>query len=329
MKRILIVANGRGGVEYHRLLAPFTRLIDTFDLSHTNALNPSNWDVLDEGWDAVIFSRMLCLEPHDITAEVAHRVKSSGAQLIVDIDDHWTLHKGHQLQGLWRSRGFGHRIQEALKAADQVWTTHDLLATATGHGNTVIIPNAIDPTDTQWANTGAASDIIAWLGSPAHIPDIEAVGGAIRHWRKSNKGVTFLSPYNEDSAEDYGYIAKCMGGTTLVPTQHVTNYGDMYDLCGVSIAPLADNHFNRHKSELKAIEAGMKGKAFIASAMHPYTLICNESNSVLCKPSNIGKAYDKVMDRAFREDIAAKLAEDVRATRDLRQVNEIRKQALA
>lgn len=328
MKRILIVAQGRGGVEYHRLLAPFTRLIDTFDLSHTNAINPTNWDVLNEGWDAVVFSRMLCTEPHDLTDEIAHRVKSSGARLIVDIDDHWTLHKGHQLQGLWKSRGFGQRIQAALNHADQVWTTHDLLASSVGGPNVHVIPNAIDPTESQWVNTGAASDNIGWFGSPAHIPDIEAVGGAIRHWRRSNPSVTFLSPFNEDSAQDYGYISQCMGGTKLLNTQHTMNYGEMYDTCGISIAPLADNHFNRHKSELKAIEAGMKGKSFVASAIHPYTLICDETNSVLCKPSNIGKALDKVMDRAFRSDIAAKLAEDVREKRDLRRVNELRKQAL-
>jgi len=326
--KILIIAQGRGGVEYHRLLAPFNLLTDRFDISHTNALNPSNWDVLQEGWGAVVFSRLLCTEPNDMSEEIAFRVREAGARLIVDIDDHWTLHKGHQLQQSWKERGISGRILYALKAADTIWTTHDLLASAVG-SKAVVIPNALDPTDPQWVNTGAASDNIGWFGSPAHIPDIESVAGSVRHWRRSNPSVLWLTPNNEISSRDYGYMSQILGGTKQIATQHVTNYGYMYDTCGIAFTPLADNHFNRHKSELKAIEAGMKGKAFVASAMHPYTLICNDRNSVTFKPSNLGKALDRVMDRSFREDIAAQLAADVRERYDLRKVNEVRVQSLS
>jgi len=50
----------------------------------------------------------------------------------------------------------------------------------------------------------------------------------------------------------------------------INDYADIYNNFDVALAPLEDNPFNRCKSELKLIEAGVMGKAIIASNVGPY-----------------------------------------------------------
>lgn len=328
--KILIVTPNQGGVEYHRLFKPFILLAasEGYEVSHVNLLNYTNFDVLDEGFDYVVFSRILCVEDFDISDDVLDHVKRSGAKLIVDVDDYWKLHSGHLLENHWRKMKFEQRTMFALSNADMVWTTHNQLADLIPNKNAVVIPNAIDPTEAQWQPSKVDDYSIGWFGSPAHERDVLTIAGQFRNWRKNSKGVKVFSPYNEDKAMVYIRIAYSLGECDLVSTTDVWNYGKMYDNVSVSIAPLADNYFNTCKSELKAIEAGFKGKAFMCTKMHPYTLCCTNENSVLFRPSNLIKGLDAMKDRAFREDKAAKLSEYVRENYDLRRVNELRKQTL-
>lgn len=52
----------------------------------------------------------------------------------------------------------------------------------------------------------------------------------------------------------------------------IWNYATIYDDIDVLLVPLVDNEFNRSKSELKLIEAGVKQKACIVSDVMPYKL---------------------------------------------------------
>lgn len=63
----------------------------------------------------------------------------------------------------------------------------------------------------------------------------------------------------------------------------VDDWGFAYNFADVSVIPLIDNRFNRSKSELKLIEAGVKGKAVIVSDTQPYKLLANDKNSFLAK----------------------------------------------
>ena len=45
---------------------------------------------------------------------------------------------------------------------------------------------------------------------------------------------------------------------------------DVYNGHAISVAPLVNTSFNRSKSNLKALEAGAKGLAFVGSKVHPY-----------------------------------------------------------
>lgn len=53
-------------------------------------------------------------------------------------------------------------------------------------------------------------------------------------------------------------------------TKSVAHYAEHYDYIDVLMIPLVDNEFNKYKSELKMVEASVKGKAVIVSDVEPY-----------------------------------------------------------
>jgi hypothetical protein len=325
--KILIVTANEGGVEYHRLFNPF-RLLTQHDVSITNVLCPETFDLLNKGYDWVVFSRMLCASDEDISAEVLTQVKRSGAKVLVDVDDYWKLHHGHLLEKHWARMGFQKRTEYALRNADMVWTTHRHLAERVPNTNTHIVPNALNPDEEQWQPSKVDGFSIGWFGSAAHEKDIDTISEPFRYWRKANPTVQVVSTLSDKHKQTFLRIASKLGECDLAPAKDIWSYGKMYDLVSVSIAPLADNDFNMCKSELKAIEAGFKGKAFIGTRMHPYTLCCDNMNSILFRPSTLVKGLDKMKDKAFREDIASALSERVRKDYDIRRVNELRNQLL-
>lgn len=325
--KILIVTANEGGVEYHRLFNPF-RLLAQHEVAITNVLCPENYDVLDDGYDWVVFSRMLSAHDDDISEEVLTMVKRSGAKVLVDVDDYWKLHHGHMLEKHWHRMKFQQRTEYALRNADMVWTTHNFLADRVPNVNAHVVPNALNPEEEQWQPSKVEELKIGWFGSAAHEKDIDTISEPFRYWRRQNPVVQVVSTYSDKHKITFLRIAAKLGECDLAPAQDIWSYGRMYDMVSVSIAPLANNTFNMCKSELKAIEAGFKGKAFMATKMHPYTLCCDHTNSVLFRPSNLVKGLDRMKDAAFREDIASALSERVRKDYDLRRVNELRNQLL-
>jgi len=55
-------------------------------------------------------------------------------------------------------------------------------------------------------------------------------------------------------------------------TKPISNYATNYNLFDISLAPLAENTFNKVKSQLKVIESGFHKKALIAQNYGPYTI---------------------------------------------------------
>lgn len=55
-------------------------------------------------------------------------------------------------------------------------------------------------------------------------------------------------------------------------TRPITQYANGYNNFDIALAPLADNEFNKYKSQLKVIEAGFHKKALIAQNYGPYTI---------------------------------------------------------
>lgn len=56
-------------------------------------------------------------------------------------------------------------------------------------------------------------------------------------------------------------------------TKDINTYAESYNDLDICLAPLANNQFNKMKSELKVIEAGWFGKTVIASNLEPYNAV--------------------------------------------------------
>ena len=117
-----------------------------------------------------------------------------------------------------------------------------------------------------------------------------------------------------------------------IPYQYdVNKYAYMYSRFDVSIAPLENTLFNRCKSELKMIEAGVLKKAIIVSNIYPYTILANSKNSILINDNKRGW-YDAmrklIKNPNFKHDLSQQLYLDVKENYNLEDFNKIRKQIL-
>lgn len=94
-------------------------------------------------------------------------------------------------------------------------------------------------------------------------------------------------------------------------TKDIMNYCTHYNEIDVLIVPLLDTKFNSFKSELKYIEAGMMGKAVIASDFGPYQIgavnffekggkINENGNVILIDKTKVHKDWSKAIERLVK-----------------------------
>jgi hypothetical protein len=82
----------------------------------------------------------------------------------------------------------------------------------------------------------------------------------------------------------------------LLAPRDIFSFATMYDKIDICLAPLKDTRFNNHKSQLKIIEAGFKGKAVITSQVHPYTIdIIHDLNGMTIPQKKAHKLFYEYM----------------------------------
>lgn len=111
----------------------------------------------------------------------------------------------------------------------------------------------------------------------------------------------------------------------------VWSYGQLYNEIDVALVPLVNNTFNNCKSQLKIIEAGFMNKACIVSNVHPYTIDCNNYNSLLVANGDKSVGWYQSMKRMIdepnlRQDLADALTAHVVKHYHIDVPTEIRKQ---
>ena len=131
----------------------------------------------------------------------------------------------------------------------------------------------------------------------------------------------FRTPNGNDISIDKPY--------RRLPSKSAEEYATMYNDIDISLVPLINNNFNSFKSQIKIIEAGWFKKAVIVSNVMPYTLDCNNRNSILVSPSKRGYGWGTAMKSLIlnpnkREDLAEELHEHVTANYNMDVVNKVR-----
>jgi hypothetical protein len=307
MKIAYITQEECNGVEYHRLLMPLH--LTGYDVTRCVG---ADFSILNYGFDVVLFNRSL---PVKAQAELIRDLQDEGTRVIVDIDDYWVMKRDHYLGRHPDNKRYQARVMEALTLADEVWTTHDLLAKKVRllNKNVHVIPNAIDPTEEQWQPKEYYQQRIGWAGGITHKADLMLTKGA---W---GDVVPVICGANGD--KEWQDIAKQIP-CRMVEGKHVGEYAHLYEMFDIAIAPLVDTTFNRHKSNLKIIEAGMKGLPIFVQNIHPYTDTAKGIHKVNDWTDAIREASAMTTEQIQHEGQA--LREYVLANYDLREVNKLR-----
>lgn len=334
MKRlkILLVGGGRpNGVSYHRLLKPHQVMCRHYevDVNDCDAIEQVSDESLQK-FDIVIANRTLangatCQEQ----LSQIKRIKHNGCKFIIDIDDYWYLHHGHELSKWWVSRNMTSLIEANISNADYVMTTHDVIGKLTKR-DYIVMPNGIDASDMQWnVKPKAIRNTVefGWCGSNNHIYDINLMGKALR--RLNGEDVNYRMAYvgyspKMPNVKKYEHVLT--GYDTAKDNQYVNiqglpvdEYATLYDQIDVALIPMVNNQFNSCKSNLKMLEAGFKKKAVIVSDVHPYTPLINHGVNCLKVNStdNNNGWYKSIKrlcnDRELIKQLADQLHKDVQA----------------
>lgn len=257
------------GPKYHRILLPCYGLQQWFEIKVVTKVLES--DIKD--CDILFFNRLIA--GVDIKTILGWQ-KEYGFKMVCDLDDHWVLGKDHVLYDQYKYYSISDRIAQYIIMSDVVLVTHKRLQEETNklNGNCHILPNAI-PRVQQFDIEKVPCDKVRlfWAGGITHRKDLEllrrplqlikrdkvkfVISGFVKNepeWKEMAKIFTTDSSYNADVYES-------------LP---VNLYYKAYQHCDISLIPLVNNEFNRHKSNLKILEAANIEAPVIVSRVHPY-----------------------------------------------------------
>ena len=309
--KIGVLSKGNGGVDYHRLLRPFALMQGKHEVQRWTG---SGEDIYDAGLDAVVFNRWI---PIVNQKEFIKELKSRGVRVICDVDDYWVLpryHVAHKINKLARPK-----MIEAMMLADEVWTTHEKLGNIIGdlNPNWHVIPNALDPNEEQWKPKREYGTRIGWAGGVTHFHDLMKTKDA---W---GDVVPVICGFQKE--KEWQRLADKFRGD-YIEGLDVENYGLLYEHFDIAIAPLGRDLFNQCKSNLKILEAGMKGLPIFVENVHPYIDDCKGIFRVDEWDAAIKKAM--AMDKEEIKERGLALRRFVLDNYDIRFVNKLREERL-
>ena len=113
-----------------------------------------------------------------------------------------------------------------------------------------------------------------------------------------------------------------------VNSQSVYNYGFMYNLIDLALAPLADNEFTRCKSHLKILEAGAHYLPIICSNVEPYKEFISQGLVYSSEGNWDGRIKDLLKHPQNGVKMGKVLGEYVREHYKIEKINIIRNESL-
>lgn len=252
-----------------RLLAPLHRLRQHFDFKWAvqNCNDRSRIDAGPISWaDIIVVQRYFPLEE---TRPILERILSSGIPVCYDIDDYLLdVPRTHPLfHNFQRTAPF---IQEFLPQVNLVTVTTEALREriVPYNSNTVAIPNFIDESAflPACSTNDPTKTVIAYMGSPTHGQDLDIIEDVL--FRIRNKFGSVVE-----------FVFWGCASTRLAELGRVIPFDDSYSSFlktlgkihfDIGLAPLADNVFNRCKSNIKWLEYSAYARSGVFSDLEPY-----------------------------------------------------------
>lgn len=325
--RIICYVNSNNGPSYHRCIMPLMLMRD-MDVYITNNLQVEDFE---KGCDILMYNRIL---PDHALPQVKELQQKCGFKICVDVDDYWELDEHHILYDAYKADGFAAKQIAQLCAADVVLTTHERLAeeVAAWNTNVHVCPNAI-PRQGQFDIEREPYYLtrLFWQGSDTHKADISLLKTPLdRLGALAPKIKMIMAGYAEDHEEWHNmvmdYTANLKHQYKLIPYAKITEYYQAYAQADICLVPLLNSKFNRHKSNLKILEAANLGLPVIASQVHPYLdmplLYCRHNGDWVKHISRL------VASRKRQRDAGQELAEYCQVNFNFNKINNMRREVL-
>lgn len=352
--RVQFVVQAKSGLSYHRLINPMD-FMQWDEGDSAQMLYVVEDEHLIDG-DILYFNKFI-----GMGADQLKSLQKKGVKIIVDVDDSWDLPVGHPFYETWIQRGNRQKVIDNIKLADIVICATEKLQRKVRelNKNTVIIPNAFpfgydvyipDPQPRQKMS-------FIYVAGSTHLPDVKLLEGKFKRiggdaWIKERAEFilagyepTMVPRYN--SKKDYeernnnitmykiqnvwDRMANIFSQTNshrILPSTNLDEYINFYDQADVAIVPLCNTEWNSYKSELKIIEAAVKGIPVICSNVEPYsTLHSREGIMWIDKPDQwIEHIKYCIKNPNYVKDQGAKLQSWIKNEYDLLTWNQTRKE---
>ena len=269
--RIISYVNNNNGPAYHRCIMPLL-LMKGVDVFVTNDLRVEHFE---KGCDIFMYNRILPDHALPIIKELQHRYEF---KICVDLDDYWELDEHHILYQEYQKVDFAKKQIQQIIDADVILVTHSRLAeeVAVYNKNVHVCPNAI-PKQGQFDIEREPYYLtrLFWQGSDTHRQDIALLKTPIDKLGPiAGKIKMVMGGYAEEHEDWYhmvhDYTANLKHQYKLIPYAPITSYYEAYKHADICLIPLLNSKFNRHKSNLKVLEAANLGLPAIVSEVHPY-----------------------------------------------------------
>lgn len=181
--KILVIPSDKGGCGFFRSLQPHLFLKenygDLFDIDIIYQI--PNYVQLDKffiQYDIIHIHKVL-----DKNCELIRLMKFCGCRVIVDIDDHYDLGNDHPMSVTARLENWKEPIIKHLRLADMVITTTEIFKKELlkHNKNVVVIPNAINPKETQFIPRHTKSERLRFgiICGSSHLEDIKLLNGMV------------------------------------------------------------------------------------------------------------------------------------------------------
>lgn len=298
-----------------RVVQPLTSELDdlTVDLKRVD-----QQETLDE-LDAIIVSRT-AFDSLELAEAFLERSARHGIPVVVDVDDSFHLmDESHPQFAEYRPKIDA--LSLMLESADEIWCSTVPLQDSlqTRFGPSILFPNSLDPR--LWRSYRDFTDLppreddgcleLLYAGSVTHGSDLEMIMPVLDQLQKNVPiRLTVIGIAPDISSRTW--IRRLTPGTNSVYPRFAPWMRRQAGLFDVGIAPLAENDFNRFKSDLKILEYRAMGLVPVASASQPYLDSEAIDNQVLC--SDPEAWLDSLMALATDPEKLARLKESVKAS---------------
>jgi O-antigen biosynthesis protein len=330
---IVFYLDAKHGTTYHRVIMPAYAMkqsgINVFIVEKMTELLAIDFDRVA----AVVFSRLV---PVPNIKPFKKMLADRGVKLVVDIDDRWFVEVQDRSHATLYNGLTKYFIIDTLKHADIVWAASKYLAKKINKSLGVskdkihYVPNGINDTIEVWQPTEhpkGADVMFGYVAASHRFKDIELLKGL---FVGKSIQLPFFRGADKEIVDGYVQYGEVFGDEShYVETVDNANYAIMYDSINCSIAPLPRTDFNMCKSSLKAIEAGFKKRALIASDVPLYSeIITHGKNGLLCKSRADWETAINEMTIEKSIDLGEALYETVKDSYSIFAINAIRLQTI-